>query len=148
VKVEEMKPNMVFRYAGSSWCRHGLAITKMQGDYLIATDTYWRDPNMDPVSLSALESAEYLGNLDEFQKSSREECERFEDGDSIFIPIGGGSEQNWLRKSAKPSREKSLVQIAYKIERAESTIRMAKWDLEQLQKEQAKWLEAAEEVHA
>lgn len=147
MKVEEMKPNMVFRYGTGDWCRHGLAITQMHGEYLIATDTYWRDPSSDPISLSTLESADFLGNLDDFRKSSREECDVYEAADSIFIPIGGGGEQNWLRKSAKPSREKSLAQIAHKIECAESTIRMAKWEIERLQEVQAKWLAAAEEVH-
>jgi hypothetical protein len=137
--TQQLKPNMLFRYAGPSWCRHGIAITIPWGKGLIATDTYWQDPQMHCISPEDLEPAEFLGDLDEFRKSTRDECDRFEDSDWLAIPLGARSGSYWIRKSASPTTEKVLAQIDYKIELEEANIRHAKWSIERLKEEREKY---------
>lgn len=130
-----IKPNLLFRYRPShSWCRHGLVRTFMRGDSLTAADTYWLDPNYGGFSLDDLNTLEFVGDLDEFRKSSREECDRYLDADVIHIPLGASSEQWWVRQSAEPDRQRTIDQLTWQIADKESTIRSATYALEELKK--------------
>ena len=128
----ELKLNMIFRYGAGAWCRHGLATVVQWGNHLVATDTYWRDPNMHMLSPTELAAAELLGNLDDYRKSSRDECDTYLDEDVIFIPIGGTSEKWFVRASAKPDKARTVQQLDWKIESAESKIRSTQRELKEL----------------
>jgi hypothetical protein len=135
MNLSDIRPNMIFRYSSGAWCRHGLAIIQDRGYGLFGTDTYWRDPSMDGVSLEKLAEAEFLGCLDDFRKTDRDECDRYDDCDVIHVPIGGISEQWWVRKDAKPNKQRHLRQLDWKIEDLRSHIKFSERRLAELLEE-------------
>ena len=109
-----------------SWCRHGIALILDDGR---PSDTYWTGLNVSPFQrehgdlwhpemLAQLNGDSRIGNVADFRNSNRDECQNYEDSESLFIPIGSGSEQWMLRISATPSIDKSFNHKFYQLEKA------------------------------
>lgn len=111
------------------WCRHGLAIILSDGKPF---DTYWVGFNLDPFGrehgalwhedyVSQLTPENRICNVSELRKSYREEAMLYLDSDTVYLPVGGGSEQWYIKSVAKPDAPKSIEYKTYKMERAISS---------------------------
>jgi hypothetical protein len=142
----QMKPNLLFRFGQSGWCRHGLALTYDNGHGLFAADTYWGGSYSDNrVDLTELEaSGEFIADLDEFRKSNQYEYYRYAAIDRVWIPIGGSSECYLVRSSANPNPTNAIAQINSEIEHWQAKKHSAEWHIEELRKELSGYFEGPE----
>jgi hypothetical protein len=87
---------------------------------------------------------EYRGNLDEFEAIADYNEAMYDNADILDLRHANSSQkQVYLRKGARRSQAAMLAEVTYKIEKAESQIRHANWQIERLSKEKAK-IEAGE----
>ena len=87
---------------------------------------------------------EFKGNLDEFDAIADYNQPMYDDADILDLRHANSSQkQVYLRKGAGRSQAAMLAEVNYKIEKAESEISSANWQLERLSKEKAK-IEAGE----
>lgn len=87
---------------------------------------------------------EFKGNLDQFDVIADYNRSMYDDADILDLRHANSSQkQVYLRKGARRSQAAMLAHVNYKIEKAESEIRSANWQIERLSKEKAK-IEAGE----
>jgi hypothetical protein len=128
----------------NNWCRHGIAIIRALHDgKLIAEDTYWgSNSDYSTVDFADLKEENIIGNKHEFSIIPYPyEYDDFEDSDKYWIPMGARSERKCVRKGAIPTPAKIEERLRREIERLESKVKTAAWNLEWKQKELAKHLE-------
>jgi hypothetical protein len=139
-------------YTQKYWCCARKAIVR--GDFL--GDIYWSYIDGHTVSFHSgsrwwsradaekLLTLDFKGNLDEFDVIADYDRSMYDDADILDLRHSNSSKkQVYLRKGAKRSQAAMLAEVNYKIEKAESEIRSANWQLERLSKEKAK-IEAGE----
>jgi hypothetical protein len=135
-------PGMVFYYPeGHGWCRHGILKAEESNGRIVLRDTYWGlgsdTIRYYPDDLDG--KIEFAIDLTNARKVGREEFERFREGDRLFIPIGGGSEQCWVSGSAMPDSELVESQHRRWIEEAKVSIDAAKRNLAWREREYSEW---------
>jgi hypothetical protein len=144
----EIKTGHLYHYPeGRGWCRHGLLRAEERRDgSLILVDTYWGSAQDFPRNWHTPEEVagkvEFMLDLSNAKQVYREEFDRYKDKDRAYIPIGGGREQLWVRKDAKPNPALIEDQLRAKLSSAESNLRMAQWAIERAQEELAEFLTA------
>lgn len=134
------------------WCCSRQAIVVMGW----LQDTYWAFINNHTVNFpntgrvwnraqaDRLLSLEFKGNLDEFDVIAEYNSSMYDVADILDLRHANSSQkQVYLRKGAQRNQSAMLVEVDYKIEKAESDIRHAKYQVERLLKEKAK-IEAGE----
>lgn len=136
------KKNDVVSYRPSdNWCRHGLAVILNTGDdgWGYAKDTYWGVADRGDYGWLCehdLKEAKLIGNLDEFEPDKYQEPKDYREEDHFWIPMGGGSEQNWYRKGAKPDPNLVCVRLVYQVEKSQNEIEYAArkrdWSIKEL----------------
>jgi hypothetical protein len=126
------------------WCRHGLMrIESKDNGELYAVDTYWgkysgeRRTYKPEVIASDLE---FVIDLTECRKSHKDEYERYAVADRAYIPMGGGSEQYFVRIEAKPDSTLVRDQLEAKAKNLRGDI---EWNTRQLAEIEAKLAEMA-----
>jgi hypothetical protein len=129
----------VVRYKPShDWCHHGIAIVHiLDSGKVFATDTYWGSSPTDNsyVDIKELNPADIIGNVVTFGGVPRpHHYDDFADADKYHVPMGGGSAYSRVRIGAVPVSEQVRDRLAYAVERAESAVRSAGWNLEQAKK--------------
>jgi hypothetical protein len=87
---------------------------------------------------------EFKGNLDEFDVTADYNRSMYDDADILDLRHANSSQkQVYLRKGARRSQAAMLAEVNSKIEKLESEIRHANWQLERLSKEKVR-IEAGE----
>jgi hypothetical protein len=130
----------VVRYGDSGWCQHGIAMVKGSDYHMWAADTYWDDTSHE-VPLECLEGKDVIGNIITFSPHVPYpyEYEDYAEKDKFYIPIGGGSSQEWVRKDTPPDPEKVATRLRYKLQLAHNKVRSAAQDVEYRTKELMKF---------
>lgn len=139
-------------YTEQYWCCARKAI--VQGGLL--GDIYWSyidghtvsfhgdRPLWTPDKAEKYLTLEFKGNLDEFDVIADYARSMYDDADILDLRHANSSQtQVYLRKGARRSRSAMLVEVNSKIEKAESDIRSANWQIERLSTAKAK-IEAGE----
>lgn len=135
------------------WCCARKAIVRSSG---VLADIYWS--YIDGHTVGSRGSGrwwprdyaeknltlEFKGNLDDFDVIADYARSMYDDADILDLRHANSSQkQVYLRKGARRSRSAMLVEVNSKIEKAESEIRSANWQIERLSTAKAK-IEAGE----
>lgn len=140
-------------WTGAYWCCTRIAIAVSDS---VIRDIFWahidghsvrfhggfrwweRDEARDRLVL------EFKGNLDEFDAIADFNLPMYNSADILDLRHSNSSQkQVYLRKGAKRSQATMLIEVNYRLEKAEGEIRSAQWQIERLSKEKAK-IEAGE----
>lgn len=118
------KKNDVITYRGGpDWCRHHIAVILGGDGWGYARDTYWGigDVYSDSGWLREQDviSPRLIGNIDDFEPNKYLDPRYYRDEDKFWIPVGGGSEQNWFRKNAQPDPALIYARLVYQVEKSE-----------------------------
>jgi hypothetical protein len=145
--MSQFKPRDVVTYhAANGWCRHGIAVIHGGDGWGYAKDTYWgvSDAGGDSGWIREQDLAEptLIGNLDDFEYSKYAEFKDYREEDKFYIPMGGGSAQQWIRKGAEPDPALIWKRLVYQVEKAEMEIQYAQhtreWKVKELNEHIAK----------
>lgn len=127
MKLADIRPGMLcegpFDYG---WCSHGISrIATDSWGVLWAYDTYWG--SFGPDRRRALVSESYgelrlILDLNAARRVDREVFERYRDEDRAYIPVGGGSEEFWVRKGVAPDSQRVIQQLKQQIDDLRSDI--------------------------
>jgi hypothetical protein len=138
------KVNDIFENRSKSGhCRHATFIVKESNQKLYLVNTYWGAMKATP-DFSAfmcnytevtpelnLDGFTHKGNLSEFTKSPSTSY-LYANEDVIHLPVGGGSEETWIRTNAKPQQSEVVATHNYLVESLENQIKSIQSELAQL----------------
>lgn len=112
------------------WCKSMKAVVDARGNLC---DTYWGDTS-HPINPDIVELT-FKGNVEEFYVAKYGEERYFENSDKINMQHANDSHGKiYIRKGATRSREIMMACVKGKLDRAQSALRSAEWDIEQCQK--------------
>lgn len=113
------------------WCKSRIFIFR-NGHFV---DTYWHGSGDNSTfSMERIEKdidLEYLGNFDELERTDEWNQDYYEEKDIVNLNHPNSRKGNvYLRKGAQKSRDKMLEVATYNLEKAESKLRSAEWDVQ------------------
>ncbi len=136
----EIKEYEVYEFIGDDipkWCFHNILIVKRNPSGIICfEDTYWGTKifTIDDIQKKGWRLKKICDDIREMKKISKREFEFYRDEDKLYIPIGGGSEQFFVKKSAKKDPKKVKKILKYTIQSLQVKINNYKMDLEKCKK--------------
>lgn len=103
-----------------TWCRHHIYILREGG----WQDTYWSSGGgvftyEELVKMSdnrIIDKDQNIGDMEQMPPTRYENSlHLYDDKDTLYIPMGGGSERLYVRKGAEPIKERVIEQIEQEI---------------------------------